>query len=302
MNDPMKRREFMKHGALAGAAAAAAVTGARPGAAGEAGKPKGPGEGLTLPSIKLGSLTVSRLILGSNPFWGYSHKSKALDEEMKTWYTDERIIAVLNRAADAGVTAIASPPEQRWIDLFTKYREGGGRLKIWIAQCHSAADMIEAEIDRAVKAGAAAVFIQGARTEEQFGKGNFDALRRWLDRIKNAGLPAGFAAHWPEIHPELEKRKFPSDFYFQCCYCVSKGDTYRPEEREAAMKTILSIEKPVVAYKILAAGRLPPEEGFDYALTRLRPKDGVCVGVYAKQAEEQVNANAALTVMYPPKK
>ena len=46
---------------------------------------------------------------------------------------------------------------------------------------------------------------------------------------------------------------------------------------------------------------MPPEQGFDYALTRIRPKDGVCVGVYAKEAEEQVNANAALTVMYPPK-
>jgi hypothetical protein len=37
-----------------------------------------------------------------------------------------------------------------------------------------------------------------------------------------------------------------------------------------------------VAYKILAAGRLPAEEAFSFAFRHIGPKDGVCVGVFPK--------------------
>ncbi len=284
----MNRREFMQRSGLLGAAVAAG------GVAGiaRAADVKAP---IRVPTIKIGSLAVSRLILGSNPFWGFSHRSPQLDEEMKQYHTDEVIVRVLDEAAACGVTTVTSPPDPRWLDLWAKYRASGGKLPLWISQCHDPPDKMVEEIDRSVKAGAHAIFIQGARTEEQFGQGKFDTLRAWVDRIKEAGLPAGAAAHWPEVHPELQKRKVPLDFYYQCFYNVSKGDTYRAAEREKAVETIRTLEKPVIAYKILAAGRLPANEGFEYALAHLRKTDGVCVGIYAKLAIDQVRQNATYT-------
>lgn len=248
-----------------------------------------------LPTIRLGTLEVSRLILGSNPFWGYSHKSAQLDEEMRRHHTDERIMQILDEAADCGLTALASPPDARWVNLWARYLERGGRLKIWISQCHGNPEQMSQEIDRSIKAGAGAIFIQGARVEEQFGQGRFDVLRSWIERIKEAGLPAGAAAHWPEIHPELERRKFPMDFYYQCLYNVSKSNDYSAAEREKGMATITALEKPVVAYKILAAGRLSASEGFEYAFNRIARKDGVCVGIYAQRAIDQIRQNATYT-------
>ena len=288
----MKRREFLKSGALLAAGGAAAASGSRPGAAG----PAAP-SAATMPTVRLGTLEVSRLILGSNPFWGYSHKSAALDEEMRKHHTDERIIQILDEAASCGVTAVASPPEERWMKLWTRYAAGGGRLPIWISQCHGAPEQMLLEIDRSVKAGARAVFIQGARVEEQFGKGRFDTLRAWIEHIREAGLPAGAAAHWPEIHPELERRGFPTDFYYQCLYNASKSDDYSPAEREKAAATIASLKKPVIAYKILAAGRRTAAEGFEYAFNHIQRKDGVCVGIYAKDAIDQIRQNATFTEM-----
>jgi len=250
-----------------------------------------------LPTVRLGTLEVSRLILGSNPFWGYSHKSARLDEEMRRFHTDERIMRILDEAASCGLTALASPPDERWTRLWTRYTAGGGKLKIWISQCHGAPEQMLREIDRSVEAGAAAVFIQGARVEEQFGKGAFDTLRTWIEHIKRAGLPAGAAAHWPEIHPELERRGFPTDFYYQCMYNASKTSDYSPAEREKAAATISRLEKPVIAYKILAAGRLTAAEGFEYAFNRIRRKDGVCVGIYAENAVDQIRQNATYTDM-----
>ena len=291
----LRRRDFMRTGAALAAGGLLRSPGPLPAAAPGC----GPGDGL-LPTVRLGSLEVSRLILGSNPFWGISHSSDRLDAEMKSFYTDERIVRVLDEAADCGLTAVVSPPDARWTALWARYRANKGRLPLWISQCHGNPERMASEIDRSVEAGAHAIFIQGVRVEEQFGKGSFDVLRSWIARIKAAGLPAGAAAHWPEIHPELERRKFPTDFYFQCVYNASKTSDYSAAEREKALATIDRLEKPVVAYKILAAGRLTAAEGFESVFNRLKRKDGVCVGIFAREAIDQIRQNATYTRMLTP--
>src|SRR5512143_4180501 len=153
----MKRRDFLRSGVVLAAGAGTARGPRRPGQTGAADGPT------TLPTVRLGTLEVSRLVLGSNPFWGYSHKSAQLDEEMRRHHTDERIVQILDEAASCGVTAVASPPEERWRKIWTGYVAGGGKLKHWISQCHGDPGQMLSEIDRSVAAGAAAVFIQGAR-------------------------------------------------------------------------------------------------------------------------------------------
>jgi len=286
----MKRRDFLKAGAavIGSAAGVALAAEAAPGAEAQVAAD-------ALPTIRLGTLEVSRLILGSNPFWGYSHKSAQLDQEMRDFHTDTRIAQILNEAAECGVTAIASPPEERWRKLWARYRENGGRLKTWIAQCHGSPAQMLTEIDGAVEAGAGAVFIQGARVEEQFGAGKFDTLAAWVEHIRAAKLPAGVAAHWPEIHPELQRRGLPVDFYYQCMYNASKSSDYSAAERKLAEATVAQLQQPVIAYKILAAGRLPAAAGFEAAFDHIQRKDGVCVGVYAQNAIDQIRQNATYT-------
>ena len=303
----MKRRDFLQSGAALAAGRLWPVTPAlrEPGgsllrAEGCALAPAARAAEGPLPTIRLGSLAVSRFILGSNPFWGISHTSDQRDAEMKSFYTDERIVRALDEAADCGLNAVVSPPDARWIKLWAGYREAQGRLPLWISQCHGRPEQMPAEIDRSVKAGASAVFIQGVRVEEQFGKGNFDVLRSWIERVRAAGLPAGAAAHWPEIHPELERRGFPTDFYFQCIYDASRTSDYSTAEREKALATIDKIAKPVVAYKILGAGRLTPAEGFEFVFNRIKRKDGACVGIFAREAIDQIRQNATFTRMLTP--
>jgi hypothetical protein len=289
----MKRREFLKTGAAAaiGSAAGAALTNrALAGPAAQAGPD-------VLPAIKLGSLEVSRLILGSNPFWGYSHKSAQLDAQMAAFHTDAKIAQILDEAAECGVTAVASPPDERWRKLWMKYAAGGGKLKIWISQCHGNADQMLSEIDRSVAAGTKAIFIQGARVEDQVGAGNYDRLLSWVEHIRKAKIPAGVAAHWPEVHPELQKRGFPVDFYFQCMYNASKTSDYSAAERKLAEATVTVLKKPVIAYKILGAGRLAASDGFEQAFNNIQRKDGVCVGIYAQNAIDQIRQNATYTKM-----
>ncbi len=278
MKRHLTRREFLGEAGLL-AAVAAARSGARAGAAD------------ALAAIRLGKLEVSRLVLGSNPFFGFAH-GHGSPKEMRAYYTDRRIMDVLDQAAGVGITAVAAPPYPRWVRLFNQYLKKGGRLRVWIAQPDPAPGRMKQAIADAAKGGAKAIFIQGARVDEQFAAGRFDVLREWLEHIRSFSLPAGMASHRPDVHLAAEKKKLPTDFYFQCFF---KPGSYRDEERAKAVAAIRRIDKPVVGYKILAAGRRPPEQAFAYAFRHLRAKDGVCVGVYPPPKPDMIREDAALT-------
>lgn len=42
-------------------------------------------------TVQLGNVTVSRLILGGNPFSGFSHQNPDRDREMLRYYTTDQI-------------------------------------------------------------------------------------------------------------------------------------------------------------------------------------------------------------------
>lgn len=284
MSEQIDRRSFLKQSAVLAAAAVIGGTGMGADAARE------------MPQIRLGDLAVSRLLLGSNPFFGYAHRTAQLGKEMKAYFTPERIMATLDDAADHGITTVVSPPDRPWLDLWAAYRQRGGRLKLWISQVHSGANTIPAEIETSAKAGAAAIFIQGQRVDEQYAAGRFAEVRRWIEQVRSLKLPAGMASHRPDVHLEAQKQGFPNDFFCQCLY---PNDDFRAEDRDKAVATLRQLEKPTIAYKVLAAGRNSPAEGFGFIGRHLRVKDGLCVGVYPKHEPGQVAQDARLTSELP---
>jgi hypothetical protein len=88
-----------------------------------------------------------------------------------------------------------------------------------------------------------------------------------------------------------EERGMPTDFYHQCVY---QPENYSRECLDQALATIARLDKPVVAYKVLAAGRVLPDTAFVSLLQRLKPKDGLCVGVFPKDDPDQVAENTSL--------
>ncbi|MCF7709178.1 MAG: hypothetical protein K9N52_09800 [Verrucomicrobia bacterium] len=237
-----------------------------------------------LPKIKIGELEVSRLILGSNPFFGFSHGNpQATPSEMKEFYTPERIMKVLDAAADHGITAVWSPCYDRWIRVWNDYRERDGKMKIWIAQPDPSADEMEAHITAAAKNGAKAVCIQGIRADEQMAAGRYDVLRDWLELIHSFGMPAGMATHTAGNHLVSEEKGLPTDFYNQTLY---RPDNYVPEGLEESLTTIEKLAKPVIAYKVLGAGRIQPKKTLPVVFRRLKRKDGICLGVFPKEKDE----------------
>jgi hypothetical protein len=108
--------------------------------------------------------------------------------------------------------------------------------------------------------------------------------------IHDAGLPAGVAGHNPAVF-EWAEEHLDVEFYMCSYYNPSRRDR-DPEHREGAreawldsdrermVETIAGLGRPVIHYKVLAAGRNDPAEALAFVARHLRENDAVCVGIY----------------------
>jgi hypothetical protein len=236
-------------------------------------------------------LTVSRFILGSNPFSGFSHQSPQTDQEMRNYFSSAHVKAVLREAETLGVNTLIARTDYHMMRLLMEYHDEGGTLQ-WFAQTCPEVGSHEACITRAFNFGAKAVHLHGGVMDHLFAQGRMDEVPPAIELIRDMGMLAGIAAHnhrvieWAEAHLDL-------DYYLCCYYNPTRRDEnaahvpgvtefYREEDRQAMTDLIPTLSKPVVHYKIMAAGRNDPREAFTFAAARMRPNDVVCVGIYPK--------------------
>ena len=252
-----------------------------------------------LPSVAFCGLQPARLLIGANPFGGFSHQSPARNEEMLTYHTVDRIIETWRRGEAAGInTMVTNNETPHVLEAVRRYLSGGGNLQ-WIAQlnCRQKPDMLAA-IDEAVAIGCRAVYFHGAQMEEAYLGRDAETLRCWCDHARAAGVPAGVAGHAPEAHLWVDSLDV-ADFHAVCFFnCGSlhdgRGDRFRLRDVAPAVECIRRIRKPCIAYKIMGAGRIDPRMAFEYAFDSIKPIDIVNVGVHRGDRDDMVEENAAL--------
>ena len=115
---------------------------------------------------------------------------------------------------------------------------------------------------------------------------------RPLFPFKSHNIPAGIATHGATTHLEAEEKGLPTDFYHQTMY---RPDDYVKDGLEESLITIEKLDKPVVGYKVLGAGRIKPADTLPYVFGRLKPKDGICLGVFPKRNRHEITENVAIT-------
>nr|HPO10090.1 hypothetical protein [bacterium] len=68
---------------------------------------------MDFPKVSIEGIEISRLICGTNTFFGYSHFSPARDTFLVRHFTIDRIVEVMETLADAGINAIMSSPNEK---------------------------------------------------------------------------------------------------------------------------------------------------------------------------------------------
>lgn len=252
-----------------------------------------------LPTVDFCGLTFTRLLIGANPFGGFSHQNPARDQAMRSWHTPERIIETWNRAAAAGINTFVSNNETpHVIQSVETYLKSGAPLQ-WVAQLSNrCAPSMQAAVDRAIEIGAKAAFFHGGIVDSLYAQRDDATLRAWVEHAKARGIPIGVAGHAPETHYWVDSLNLV-DFHVVCFFdCGSlhagRGDKFHLADIFPAAECCRRLQKPCIAYKIMGAGRLDPAMAFEFAFSQIKPGDVVNVGMHRGDKDDIVEENVAM--------
>lgn len=243
---------------------------------------------------RIGGVEFSRLILGGNPIGGWMHARDLsyVTDLAKAYLTDEKKMRIFRMAEDCGIDTILGHPVM--IDLLNRYwSEGRGRIK-WISDC-GGRDFAEAA-RRSIDGGCVAGYCQGELADRLVGTGDFKSLEKGLDLLRKAGLPAGIGAHRIATLRACVERGIIPDFWMKTLhhhdYWSARPDEPARDNRycddpEATISFFESRPEPFIAFKVLAAGAIPPADGIRYGLEN--GGDFICLGMFDFNMVEDVN-------------
>ena len=115
---------------------------------------------------------------------------------------------------------------------------------------------------------------------------------------------AGIAGHNPQVFVWAEKNLDVD--YYMCSYYNSASrdkkadhvsgmkEWFLNDDRRTMAELIQGLSRPVIHYKVLAAGRNDPADAFNFVARHLRRQDAVCVGIYTKDHPDSMAENIRL--------
>ena len=253
-----------------------------------------------LPTMQIGDLAVTRLIVGTNPFTGKSHLSDAMNAEMKEYYSEQAIFDTLRRCEMAGINAVQSRGSQPMMGVIYRYRRAGGNL-LYLCQTGKNEVTFDEELEELLKYKPNAVCIHGELADALYMTGRIRLLGGFLDKLKRTGLPAGICAHFPEVLAYAEENGLKPDYYMASVYNILQpdrshdvnptGERFEDSDLPKMYSVIRSLSAPCVALKILGAGRKCATQDevratFKSAFANIKPTDGVLVGMFDKHENQ----------------
>jgi hypothetical protein len=306
MSNELNRRQFLKSSLAGSAVVASGLSLEEKALLGAIEKPakSAAGAGVAgLPTGKIGNVTISRLICGGNLIGGYAHSRDLtyVSTLLKQYFTDEKIIETLQLCEENGINTVTVGTSS--FDVLKKYREERGGKIQWLVQCVVKPEDLETDVKRAIDGGAVGAFLIGNLGDEWTRAGKVDLIGKLLDLIKHNGVVAGVGGHNLGTVVACEEAKLPADFYMKTHHDTNYWSTRRPEQQkdvidnysvdnywdkepEKTAQYMQKVEKPWIAYKVLAAGAIHPRDGFKHALQN--GADFMCVGMFDFQVREDV--------------
>jgi len=266
----------------------------------------------TMPTGKIGTLTLSRVISGSNLISPNMHARDLLymNELARRYNTEQRVLETLRLCEECGVNGIVLKNHNfKRMRLSRYWDEWGGQMK-WIA------DVITTDIDQYEKLlvehldlGASAAYLWGGASDIWYHQNKQRNIVRAFEIMRKYDIAVGIGAHRLEPIVFCEKEKLNPDFYFTTLH----HDRYwsaHPEEKRRFMEMyeansphhdeyhdnmfchkheeivafMQDVKAPWIAFKVLAAGAIRPEQGFRYAFES--GADFICVGMFDFQVRE----------------
>jgi hypothetical protein len=283
-----------------------------------------PGCNGSLPRGKIGKHSFSRLISGGNLLSGWCHQRDLLFVRnlAAAYLTKQKQHDTLQMLEELGVDSIVIDMIQ--IDLLNQYKkERGGKMQAIVSVREDWGNWnnpkladLKTEIRKAVDQGAAILYLHGGYADRLVQSGQperIELLGHALQFIREQGCSAGLGALELDVLRECDRRKIRPDYYVKTFH-HDKYWSATPKERrkkfsvdgppsldhnefhdnifcldpEGTAEFMLDRPEPWIAFKVLAAGAIPPKWGFKYAFEN--GADFVAVGMFDFEVKEDVAA------------
>lgn len=308
MSGNLNRRNFLKKTAVASTGAALALSFEekallaaivkKPAARVPEGSVKG------LPMGKIRNVSISRMFCGGNLISGFAHSRDLIyvSSLLKHYFTDEKILETWQICEECGINTAILRLDDTVIRLINKYwSERGGKLQ-WIAQVKPKTTDLTTDMKRAIDNGAVGAYVQGGVGDSFVKGGRVDLLGKVLDFVKKEKVIAGIGSHSLEVPMACEKAGLDADFYMKTLHKDNYWSATPKKDRpkfdipphdnmwcttpEETIEFMSKVDKPWIAFKVLAAGAIHPRDGFKYAFEN--GADFICAGMFDFQVREDV--------------
>jgi hypothetical protein len=261
----------------------------------------------TIPLAKIRDKDFSRLILGGNLLSGWAHSRDLVyvSQLVKAYHQKEKIFATLLLAEKCGInTLLTNPILASLIDEY--WKRGIGKIQ-FISDCAGlnydsqgrpspmVFDEYLGRVQKAIDMGATACYIQGETADYYMGAGKPEAIEKILELIRKNGLITGIGAHRIETVKACVDAGFKPDFWMKTMHHHNYWSAKNPEWHDnmydfdpaETINFVRELKEPVIGFKVMAAGAIPPANAFRYAFEN--GADFVCAGMYDFQLVEDVN-------------
>lgn len=285
MSSQVNRRSFMKQSLAASAGGVLAAGSTHAAATGGLSIKVEPGSKGTMPMGKIGNMQVSRMLLGGNLLTHYTHSRdlKYVYNLCAHYNTEDKIHETMALAEAYGINTLSihNPP---WIiSMLKRYRQRyGGKIQWIVCPIAELTDDMKAYADMAkelVDEGTEALYLWGVRSDPLCAQGKMDLVRKAVEIGKDLGVPSGVGCHDLNAIVQCEKHNIPADFYIKTFHHHNYPSAPKPNELKGAynevpgywcrdpqetIEVMKNVTKPWIAFKVMAAGAIPPADAFKY--------------------------------------
>jgi len=247
--------------------------------------------------ITIGNLSLSKLVCGTNPFYGHSHFSAARNAEYLRRFDDQMIERMIKRCISLGINTVESSANERVVSILARMRSQHAGPIHFVASTRidetsgikthqqKLSFLIE---NRAEVCVVHAQYVDRPRKEDAIG-----GLPQLIDKIHTAGLLAGISTHRAETVALCERQGYGIDTYL---FPLNLSGFVYPgydgtESVQERISIVRDTPKPFILIKVLGAGRIPPDEGLQFVAENAKPTDLISIGF---ATEDEVSEAAEL--------
>ncbi len=265
-----------------------------------------------MPFGKIGNLTLGRLISGSNLISMNMH-ARDLDyvgELARAYNTEERIFMTLKKCEELGCNSIVLKDHNfQHFGLSNYWDQWGGKM-VWLADVITTdIQQFERRLVQHLELGASSAYVWGGASDIWYHQGKQDNIIKACEIVRKYGIPVGIGAHRLEPIAFCEREGLQPDYYIKTLHhdrywsahpkknrrfmeMFERESPHHDEyhdsmfchEHEETVAFMQDVKVPWIAFKVLAAGAIPPKDGIQYAFDS--GADFICLGMFDFQVEE----------------